>query len=124
MQQMAVLLVLVGYFIFLFYMLKKNRLNLRYTLIWFLTGLVMSVLAICPKLLTFFATVLGFEVPANALFSFLFFFTFIILISLTSIVSKQNESIKHLVQHIAILEKRVRDMEAEEGQEHRAGKVS
>jgi hypothetical protein len=35
----------------------------------------------------------------------------IILMSLTSIISKQNESIKQLVQYTALLEKRVREVE-------------
>lgn len=124
MQQIAILVVLLGYFIFLLYMLKRNKLSLRYTLIWLLTGFVMSVLALFPRLLTYFAVLLGFEVPANALFSFLFFFTFVILISLTTIVSKQNESIKHLVQYIAILDKRVRDMDTEGKKDHSSNKAS
>lgn len=124
MQQIAILVVLLGYFIFLLYMLKRNKLSLRYTLIWLLTGFVMSVLALFPRLLTYFAVLLGFEVPANALFSFLFFFTFVILISLTTIVSKQNESIKHLVQYIAILDKRVRDMDTEGKKDHSTSKAS
>lgn len=124
MQQMAILAALAGYFVFLFHMLKKNRLNLRYTLVWFLTGLVMCVLALFPRILTCFSVWFGFEVPANTLFSFLFFFMFIILISLTTIVSKQNESIKRLVQYVALLDKQIRDMAAEAKQRNHSGEAS
>ena len=40
-------------------------------------------------------------------------FAFVLLMAVTSIVSKQSEKIKELIQSTALLEKRVRELEDE-----------
>lgn len=111
----AILSAIVIYFIILFILLKKKRLTLRYTLLWLFCGLVLLLLSLFPGLLKWVTAVLGFQVQSNALFAILFFFVLLILMSLTSIISKQNEYIKRLVQHTALLEKRIRVLEQEDG---------
>ena len=107
----AILLAIVIYFVILFIMLKKKKLTLRYTLLWLFCGMVLLLLSLFPGLLEWVTSVLGFQVQSNALFAILFFFVLLILMSLTSIISKQNEYIKQLVQHVALLEKRIRNLE-------------
>ena len=70
-----------------------------------------ELLSLFPQLLGLVTSLLGFQVESNALFAILFFFVLLILMSLTSIISKQNEAIKQLVQYTALLEKRVREAE-------------
>jgi hypothetical protein len=93
------------------YLLRKNALSLRYTLIWLFSILVMLVVSIFPGILVFISEIFGFQVASNALFALILGFLLIILLSLTSIASRQNEKIKTLAQVIAILEKRVRELE-------------
>ena len=107
----SILLALIIYFVILAVLLKKKRLALWYTLLWLFSGVVMLVLLIFPQLLNTLTKLLGIELQSNALFAMLFFCVLIILVSLTSIISKQNESIKELVQYTAMLEKRLRDIE-------------
>lgn len=111
--RIAILIAIVAYFVMLAVLLRQKRLALRYTLLWMLSGLVMLVLTIFPQLLFLLSTFLGIQVQSNALFAILFFCVLIILVSMTSIASKQNEYIKRLVQHTAQLEKRIRDLEAD-----------
>lgn len=47
----------------------------------------------------------------NGLFIFAIGFMLMILLSLTSIASRQNRKLRTLTQELAILEKRVRDLE-------------
>lgn len=108
----AILLAIALYFVILIVLLRKKQLTLRYTLLWLFSGLVMLVLTLFPHLLGGISSMLGFQVQTNALFAILFFFTLLILMSLTSIISRQNEYIKRLVQQTALLEKRLRDLEA------------
>lgn len=110
--RIAILLAIAVYFI-LFVLLKKRRLTLRYTLLWLFSGAAMLVLVLFPKLLERLTNLLGFRVQSNALFAILLFFTLLIMISLTSIISRQDEYIKRLVQNVALLEKRVKDIESE-----------
>lgn len=71
----------------------------------------MLVFVLFPELLTMFAALAGVGVPTNALFAIISFCIIMLLISITSIVSKQTERIKILTQTLAILENRVRELE-------------
>lgn len=76
----------------------------------------MLILAIIPQILNMFANLVGIYEPTNALFAIIFFCIIIILMSLTAIVSKLNEKSKRLIQKIALLEERVRQLEELGGQ--------
>lgn len=110
--RLAILLAICIYFVILTILLKQKRLSLRYTLLWLFSGVVMLVFTIFPHLLQFVTSVIGVQVQSNGLFAILFFCILIILVSMTSIASKQNEYVKRLVQQIAQLEKRIRELEA------------
>lgn len=101
------------YFYILFYLIKKKSLNLKYTLLWILSGLVMLVIAIFPKVMISVTRILGIIDVTNGLFALMIFFILIILMSITGIVSKMKEKNKQLVQQCALLEKRVRELENE-----------
>lgn len=107
----AMLLAVCIYFILVLKLLKKKSLNLKYTLLWLLSGFIMLGLTCFPKLLDRFAAMVGIYEPTNALFAIIFFCVIVILMSLTAIVSKLNEKCKRLIQSQALLEKRVREME-------------
>ncbi len=106
------MLIAVGlYFLIVFGLLKKKTLNLKYTLLWLASGIIMLALAVFPQTLAWFAALVGIYEPTNALFAFMFFCVIIILMSITAIVSKLNEKSKRLIQSVALLEKRVRELE-------------
>ncbi len=111
--RIAILIAIAFYFVILTILLKQKRMSLRYTLLWLFSGVIMLVITLFPKLLSFVTVLIGVEVQTNALFAILFFCVLMILVSMTSIASRQNEYIKRLVQETAQLEKRVRDLEAE-----------
>lgn len=112
--QIVMILAVTVYFVLLFLLLKKRSLHLKYTLLWIFSGVLMLALAVFPHLLDWFAALIGIYEPTNALFSLIFFCIIIILMSLTAIVSKQNERTKRLAQVVALLEKRVRELEKED----------
>ena len=93
--------------------LRKGAFTLKYSLLWLLTASVMLLIGIFPQILIGVAYVLGFELASNALFTFLLGFVILILLQQTSVISQQNERIKKLTQSIALLEKRVRELEGE-----------
>lgn len=109
--QIAMLLGIVVYFFLLFRLLKKKSLNLKYTLLWILSGVVMLIFALFPVLLSLVAEAVGIYEPTNALFAIMFFCVIIILMSLTAIVSKMNDRIIRLTQTLALLEKRIVELE-------------
>lgn len=109
--QIAMLLAVGLYFLIVLRLLRQKTLNLKYTLLWLASGLIMLLLAVFPQLLGWFSTLVGIYDPTNALFSFVFFCVIIILMSLTAIVSKLNEKSKQTVQAMALMERRIRNLE-------------
>ena len=104
----------VCYFIIILYYLKRKMLELKYTLIWLAAGVVMGIMLMLPRLLEWFRLILGIESNMNALYMLCFTFIIMILMTLTSIVSRQMLKIRILIQEISMLEKRVRELETGE----------
>lgn len=114
--RISLIAAVICYFIAILYFLKQRALNLKYTLLWLVAGFVMGVLVAIPELLVKIIRVFGIQDNMNGLFIFMIGFIILILLSLTSIASRQNSKIRTLTQELAILEKRVRELE-QEGQE-------
>ena len=110
----AAMLIAVGlYFLIVLKLLRSKTLNLKYTLLWLASGVIMLALAVFPRILGWFAALVGIYDPTNALFAFMFFCVVMILMSITAIVSKLNEKSKQVIQSVALLEQRVRELEDE-----------
>lgn len=102
---------IVIYLVSIVVLLKKKKLNLKYALLWMLTGVVMLIVTVIPKTLSWFFEFCGIEVFTNGLFAMWIFFILLILLSITCIVSGLNEKVRRLTQQIALLEKRIRELE-------------
>ncbi len=117
----TILIILVLLYILLIILLmRKGRMSLKYSLMWFLAGLVLLVCAIFPGIIRFFTHMLGIYSETNAIFFVGVIFLLLIILSLTSIVSGLNERLRSLTQTQALLEKRVRDLEAASDKENKA----
>ena len=92
--------------------LTKRRLNLKYSLVWLAACLVMLVLAIFPSLVEKIGLLFGIMTVTSTVFLFAMMFMLVIILTLTMIVSSLNDRIYRLTQLQAILEKRVRELEA------------
>ncbi len=109
---LVLLIIMVAiYLVVIYHMIKEHVTLLKYTLLWGLMGVILLLFAIFPSSVMWLANLFGIYSDTNFLFLFMIGFEFILLFSLTHIVSKQNENNKRLVQEIAILEKRVRELE-------------
>lgn len=111
--QFVLIIAIIVYFIIILYFLKKRALELKYTLIWIVAGVVMLVLVVFPQLMTWIIRMLGIQSSMNGLYLVLIAFIIMILMTLTSIVSRLAYKSKSLIQEIALIEKRVRDLEKE-----------
>ena len=109
--RVSLLLAVICYFALMLILLKKKAISLKYTLLWMVAGVVMAVMVVWPETLHLLISFIGIESNMNGLFILAIAFAIVILMSITSIVSKQSEKIKSLTQTIAILEKRIRELE-------------
>lgn len=101
----------VLYFIIVLRLLKQKRLILKYSLLWLLMGIIFAILLFFPQIMWSIGKMFGIVDAMNGLFTFAIGFLMILVMALTSIASRQGERIKELTQNIAILEKRIRDLE-------------
>lgn len=91
-------------FIYVIHLVKHERLQLKYSLLWLAFGVTVLVLALMPGPLFALGRMLGFETTSNFIFFTGFIFMLLIALSLSAIVSKQAVAIKNLTQRIAIIE--------------------
>lgn len=92
-------------------LVRRERLQLKYSLMWMALSVVVLLCAIFPNAMGFVSSALGVGVASN----FVFLAGFVILIgiclSLSVIVSWQAKDIRCLVQQVALLNKRLEDEE-------------
>lgn len=112
-QILRILLMLgsFGYLGIILYMLKNKHLTVRYSIIWLLSGLALLIFSIAPYIIFVIGNLLHVQIPSNLVFMLLFAFVLLLLLSLSSIVSGFSEKIKKLTQQMALLERRVRELE-------------
>ena len=95
--RVGLLLGAVCYLALILWLLKKKKLTVRYSIIWLIS----------------LTDLLGMAVPVNVVFLLVIAFILLLLLSLSSIVSGFAEKIKRLAQENALLEERVRRLEAQ-----------
>lgn len=107
----------ICYFVLILYYLKKRMLELKYTLLWLAAGVVMGIMIFFPEILVWFVRLLGIESNMNGLYVLCIAFIIAILMTLTSIVSRQAMKIRILIQEMSMMEKRIRELENSETEE-------
>lgn len=107
----VLIIAIVIYFIIILSLLKHRMLNMKYTLLWLLTGVVMLILVINPMLMFYLIQILGITSAMNGLYIMLIGFLIMLVLSLTSIASRQAGRITKLIQNQGLLEKRIRELE-------------
>lgn len=88
-------------------LIRRHKLQERYTALWLLVGLALVLCAIFPQLLAVAATVLGVRDTNVALFALVIGGLLLVVLHLTVVISRQGELITRLAQEQAIA--RVRD---------------
>lgn len=84
-------------------LIRKNKLQERYSLLWILMAIVLLVLSITPALVDTLAKWLDIKNPPSLLFLFGLVYLIVYNLHITTVVSKQSEKITRLSQEIALL---------------------
>ncbi|MBO4693391.1 MAG: DUF2304 domain-containing protein [Clostridia bacterium] len=82
---------------------RKGKMSLKYSIVWYACLFVLTLFILFPDVLVWVTKIFGIQVSSNFVLVFLIATLFIICISLTIIVSDQNEKIRDLIQEISIL---------------------
>lgn len=100
------------YLCIIFFLLKKKKLSVQYCIIWLISGFVLLMFALFPYVVLVMGDILRVIDPVNFVFMVMIAFVLLILLSLSSAVSILTEKNKSLTQSAALLERRVRELEA------------
>ena len=109
--QFLLILGAVGLFLFIIWLIKKNKIEVKYSIIWLAFSVVMVAFAICPYIVLVLGDITGVANPVNFVFLTQIIFILLILLSVTAVISGFSRKIKRLAQTNALLEKRVRRLE-------------
>lgn len=107
---------IIMYLILIIHLLRKKKLELKYTLLWLIAAVVLLIVILCPNLVYFISDILGIQTPINSAIVLGCMFIIMILITLTSIVSLLNRNLRVLTQEVALLQKKVKEL-SEKGNE-------
>jgi hypothetical protein len=87
-------------------LVRRRRLQERYSLLWLATGVSLFVLAAWDSLLNRIADALGIRTPSNALFVVAAGFFLAVLLHFSLAMSRLTEQNSRLAQRLAMLEER------------------
>ena len=92
----------IAFMVMILELIRRHKLQERYSVIWFVAGIAMLAGAAFPDLLRILADVLGVRDVTIALFSLLFLLLLGLALSFSVIISRQAEQITRLAQEQAL----------------------
>jgi hypothetical protein len=95
-------------------LIRTGRLRERYALLWLGTAIVILAFGLWRDGLNKLADALGIAYPPNALFVLAMAFVLLLLLHYSTVISKLSDRTTTLTQRIAILEERLRELEADQ----------
>ena len=121
-QRLQWFAIIVGilFLVMMIELIRKNRVALKYALLWLLSGVLMLLFAIFPQLLDGMARMIGIYSPVNALFAVLLSCGLVLMISFSVIMSGNKKAIVRLTQEISLMENRIRELEGKQAAEDKA----
>lgn len=109
--RLVLLLVVLLYIFVSIKLIHRKRLSLNYSLLWLLMAVVLMVMVVFPSLVYDLTRVLGIDLPIHMIFTGFAFFALVMLFYLTCIASRDNEKNRTMVQQMALMERRIRELE-------------
>lgn len=100
----------VSIIIYLFEKIRKQKYIVKFSMPWFLTFLIIIILAIFPSLIDKIAFVLGIKEPTNAIFFIAICILVNNIINLSFSISESKKQSIRMAQEIALLKKDIFEM--------------
>ena len=111
--QLSLLLGSIAVLIFVIKNVIKNKINIRYAVIWIIWGISMVIISAFPTIIYKLSYLIGIETPSNAVFLVMMFLLYCLTFYIYFIISRHNEDIINLDYEIAVLKKIVEELEKE-----------
>lgn len=112
--RIVIICVVILFMLLVLNLIRKNKLNMKYALVWLLSGITMLIAVGIPNLLETIASWIGFELVSNMVFAVAIFILILVCISLTVIASSQSNRIRLLIQEISLLKREMENIHEKE----------
>ncbi len=86
--------------------LKKGRMPIKYSLLWYFCSLIVLLVAIFPITIEFVSNIFGFKTLSNLIIAIVLVLLLFLTMSLTIITSGQQKKITLLIQEVSMLKKK------------------
>ncbi|WP_018758690.1 DUF2304 domain-containing protein [Paenibacillus terrigena] len=110
------LILIIGALLCLFYLInliRKYKLELKYSMLWLAVVLVIVLLALFPSSFVVISKIMGIEMAVNALFLVSIFFGYVLIFSLTITLSRSSMKIKELTQEVGLIKNELLQLKKE-----------
>jgi hypothetical protein len=107
----------LGLLIAVLELVRRRRLREKYALLWILTAIVLLVLSVWRGAVTSIATALGVSYGPTVLFAVGALFVLVVLLHYSTVISALTDRTVVLSQQLALLEERLRKLEAKKSGE-------
>jgi hypothetical protein len=104
-----------GLIILLISLIRTRRLNERYALLWLIASLGVILFGLWPAALEALAGIFGIAYPPSALFLLVGVLFGLVLLDSAIAISKLQDRVETLAQHVAVTEERLRLLETGQG---------
>ena len=88
----------------------RKRLNIKYSIVWLLWGLLSLLMAIFPETFYKLSRLLGIQMPVNTVFLIMTALLYALTFYVYMMISKHNEEIIRLTYEIAVLRKEIEEL--------------
>ena len=99
------------FMLFIIMLVRDNKLEEKYSILWFVFAILILILTIFPKIIDNVAKFFGVYYAPSLLFLIGFIVLAIYVIHISIVLTKQNKKIVKLVQEHAILEDKLEQLE-------------
>lgn len=90
-------------FVVMLNLLSKNKVPVRYSLLWILSAVLVFIVGAFPNFISLFTEMVGFQTTSNLVIGIILVMLLTITLILTIIVSGQKKQIKLLIQEVSML---------------------
>ena len=106
-------LLLVAFFLILvtLIVLRKNKINIMFAILWLIPSVALIILTIFPQIFVYFASLFGFVTISNLITGFILVLILFLIMALTIVMTDLNKKNIMLLQEVSMLKNKISKME-------------
>lgn len=106
-------LLLVAFFLILvtLIVLRKNKINIKFAILWLIPSVALIILTIFPQIFVYFASLFGFVTISNLITGFILVLILFLTMALTIVMTDLNKKNIMLLQEVSMLKNKISKME-------------